>query len=130
MCSDLLIIQMLFDFFVHARFVCVIIIKWCCALIIFIDSLFGHFFLFVHCCCCHSMFTIYTIDLNKIHERKWRKMKWKKRGADTYTSATSQIACLLWAHLKFFWTPFVSLCVSEFSTFIHRKLFCDEWSRT
>lgn len=129
MCSDLLIIQMLFDFFAHARFVCVIIIKRCCALIIFIDSLFGHFFS-VDCCCCHSMYTIYTIDRNKIYERKWRKMNWIKRGADTYTSATNQIACLLWAHLKFFWTPFVSLGVSEFSTFIHRKLFCDEWSRT
>lgn len=71
MCSDLLIIQMLFDFFAHARFVCVIIIKRCCALIIFIDSLFGHFF-FVR------SLLLLSFNVHYLHHRSeqnsWTKM--------------------------------------------------------
>lgn len=67
MCSDLLIIQMLFDFFVHARFVCVIIIKRCCALIIFIDSLFGHLFLLLS-------FNVHYLQHYRSEQNSWTKM--------------------------------------------------------
>lgn len=122
MCSDLLIIQMLFDFFAHARFVCVIIIKWCCALIIFIDSLFGHFF--------RSLLLLLSFNVHYLHHRSeqnsWTKMTKneveKKRCRHLYKCNKSNSLFIMSSFEILLNAVCVSLCVRVFNVYTQKVI--------